>query len=363
MFVAQEVPLARIVVSGIAAFASGLAVSVLGDTWMWRARYPTSQYMPVWPEWEGFYFNSILGMSSEWGTSPFYQYGLDLMKLLLNPIHLVLIPFALRRPALKPRLLALVIPPMTFVSIMSQLPHKEWRFIIYVVPALTTVSAVGAAWMSNRWSRGLVYRLFTLTIIASVVVSGFVSFTALGLSSLNYPGGEAMIRFFDLTAQEERPLNIWLDNLSCQTGVTRFLENRRIMTTTKGEEAIRQYNFDKSDNETERMYPEWWQQFDYVVVEHNERAIGLWPVVDVINALDGINVVRPQEKSLDPTLTEPEKALMKLASSSSTAQHLVDGWNNMGTIGRSVTRGWWINIRMRPRLKILKNESRLSATA
>jgi alpha-1,6-mannosyltransferase len=43
-----------------------------------------------------------------------------------------------------PRIRSLVRPAIGFVFLMSFLGHKEWRFVVYVVPMLNIAAAQGA---------------------------------------------------------------------------------------------------------------------------------------------------------------------------------------------------------------------------
>ena len=130
------------------------AITVLIDSYFW-------QQWPLWPELYGIYFNVILGKSSEWGVSlrratsntstdtgswqvePFHMYlSSYLPKLLLSSLPLSVLGFLL-----DPRIRSLLIPYLAFIGIISGLAHKEWRFVIYVVPAFNIAAARGAAWL------------------------------------------------------------------------------------------------------------------------------------------------------------------------------------------------------------------------
>lgn len=41
----------------------------------------------------------------------------------------------------------IVCPAVVFIGLISQLDHKEWRFIVYTVPIFNIAAARGAVWM------------------------------------------------------------------------------------------------------------------------------------------------------------------------------------------------------------------------
>jgi alpha-1,6-mannosyltransferase len=76
-------------------------------------------------------------------TSPVHAYFLaHLPKLLLGSL-----PLAVFGAVLDNRIRALMHPPVLFIGLISCLGHKEWRFIVYVVPLFNIAAARGAWWM------------------------------------------------------------------------------------------------------------------------------------------------------------------------------------------------------------------------
>ncbi|QDS67991.1 hypothetical protein FKW77_009286 [Venturia effusa] len=321
-----------IIPPGIGGAILGLITTVPIDSYFWNQ-------FPIWPEWSSFYYNTILGKSSDWGVSPFHFYFTNaLPRLLLNPLtYLLLIPLALAQPATRSRSLAILLPSLGFVALYSILPHKEWRFIIYIIPALTAVSAIGASWIWTRRTKSFLYRSLNLILVASIAASFIASAAFSLISSLNYPGGDATLRLRSLTSAEPGPQKIYVDNLACQTGVTRFLESRSTLSNT----GQRKWTFDKTENQTTLLSPTFWDQFDYAIVENVERTIGKWEVVDTIHSFAGVQVVKPGDAL----------GLGKVESS------VLQYWDVIGVLVRGrFTKGWWVTLRLEPRLRILRRE-------
>ena len=133
-------------------------MSILVDSYFW-------QQWPIWPEFTGLYFNVVQGKSSEWGVrhdsftshlkyeidaytrvqvSPWHTYIASyLPKLLLASLPLSFIGLITDQR----RIIALLFPPACFVALISNLGHKEWRFVVYVVPFFNVAAARGARWM------------------------------------------------------------------------------------------------------------------------------------------------------------------------------------------------------------------------
>jgi alpha-1,6-mannosyltransferase len=349
----------EIIPAGILGLILGLAITIPVDSFFWQEPF-------LWPELAAFKFNVVAGQASAWGTHPWHYYFTNaLPRLLLNPLtYLIGIPISLLQPATRRISASLLIPSLAYVAIYSAQPHKEWRFIIYAIPSLTAAAALGASYIWTRGAKSFIYRLLSLSMIGTTLVSFAISsFILLPASSANYPGAHALnalhIHVLATTPRPGNPplpLNIHLGNLACQTGVTRFLQ----LPSTQHKDSDSSYiswQYDKSDSQSQKTSPAFWSQFDYILLEPNEadavRAlspVNEWDEVETVTAFAGIRVLRPGDEA--ETVVEA-RILRKVFGGN--ADGLVDWWKAfVGLVRGKVTRGWWVEVRMEPRIRILE---------
>ncbi|KAJ6779895.1 hypothetical protein PWT90_08593 [Aphanocladium album] len=339
-----------------------LLLTVPIDSYFW-------QRIPLWPELAGFYYNAVLGSSSAWGTSPWHYYFTSaLPRLLLNPLALPLAAFALTRPATRGPAADLVLPHLLFVAVYSAQPHKEARFIFYVVPALTAAAALGASYVFARRTKtrllGLVaLALLPLTILVSLAGGGAM----LLLSSLNYPGGDAVAQLFRLTAGMPPPapaaVAVHADVLTCMTGMTLFGQNPHGLPLAVADvsSAVLQLPegvapplvlFDKTEDETAMAAADFWTRFDYVLAEDPSKVTaGHWRTVGVVLGYDGIEVLRPGAVAAGDDDVEKNAQVASLQPPVLGRGLTV---RKMRNFVRSLTRGWYVGPRMSPRIHIMQ---------
>jgi len=340
-------------------FIMALLISVPLDSYFWQK--------PVWPELWGFYYNAVLGSSSAWGVSPWHWYFTSaLPRLLLNPlVYLLLIPTALRKLGTSPIPKLLVVPSLLFVAIYSLQPHKETRFIFYVVPPLTAAAALGADWIFTRRNKTRLYRLTSHLLVLSVLASFAASIGMSVISSLNYPGGDAMFylrrrihhpEFYQPAGYdhdhdpEPRDVRVHADVLSCMTGVTLFETSRPISRLAdfihNCERGDHRIILDRTEDPITLLNPNFWLQFDYVLAEDPAKVKGgEWDEVAVAAGYAGIEFLRPgMEGGGDIEKAENKKLLVRR------------GWlvDVLKDNIRDLTGGWWIGPRMEPRIHILR---------
>ncbi|GAV84469.1 Glyco_transf_22 domain-containing protein [Cephalotus follicularis] len=197
---------------GIALLCIGLTVAV--DSVMWKRL--------VWPEFEVFWFNSVLNRSSEWGTHPFHWYFTSaLPRALLAAYPLFLLGALLDR-----RVLILVLPVFAFVLLYSKLPHKELRFIISSVPIFNLSAAVTANRVYNN--RKKTFWIFLNVILRGLLLISLgctiISFMA---SYENYPSGYALRELHHIGSLANNTNEQWvhIDTFSAMNGISRFCEN------------------------------------------------------------------------------------------------------------------------------------------
>lgn len=282
----------------VAGTVVGAVASFLVDSYFW-------DYLLI-PELVSFKFNILQGKSADWGTEPFVTYFFKYLPQLFGklPIVLVLVlPGLASDPAYLPSkpqpdvpsyianhpsknsLRILFVASVLYIVGMSFQPHKEWRFIVYVVPVFTLVAANGLASISrkyNLWATKLLLLLvLALTSTASVVsvLMGFVS-------SYNYPGGDA-IAFVNSVATNNTVVH--LDVAACMTGVTRFTQVPGVI-------------YDKTENSTELQ--KIWDSVDILVTDKSEvsadwRQIHTSPKYESITIVPVVWLVYQQTQ--DPT--------------------------------------------------------------
>lgn len=399
-------PLQDILPSGLLGLMIGILVSVPIDSYFW-------QHFPTWSELSGFMYNVAGGKAADWGISPFHFYFTSsLPRLMFNPMACFLcIPLALSIGPLRKPARDIVLPNIFFIFLYSFQPHKEWRFIVYVVPPLLATAAAGAAWIWTRRSKLLVYRFLSLCLVASTLASFGASFAMLAISRLNYPGAEALNRLHTIADGQKRTVNVHMDTFTCMTGVTHFLEN----PPPKGISDATIWRYDKTEDKDRLLDPTFWLQFDYVLAESPERVIGKWEIVDTVGGYAGLVLLRPGEpiesteiedqnsadaplqrvlrirsldearKELEPVwsksrqftkdiITDLKQTLLRskatktwaavkrsideLRTSDIQEQQLWAASWSYKTIRRYLTGGWWIKPRMEPKIRILRQQSR-----
>eukprot|EP00754_Rhynchopus_humris_P046154 Rhum_TRINITY_DN565_c0_g1::Rhum_TRINITY_DN565_c0_g1_i1::g.1829::m.1829/K03847/ALG12; alpha-1,6-mannosyltransferase len=208
--VTSRVPFWHTCFVGIATGLSSIALSVVVDSMFWERL--------VYPEGEGMYFNIVLNKSHEWGVSPFDWYFRTALPKALMFFYL-LVPLSM---VYVKRLRLYTVPALMFVFIYSFLPHKELRFIFYVVPVLNlSVAAylgqVHAA-ASTPARRGLLLTAIAGVCLACVAACCVLTFA----SSLNYPAGEAL-EYLHEARKSGGKVHIGVG--PSMEGVTRFQKN------------------------------------------------------------------------------------------------------------------------------------------
>ena len=195
--------------TGIGSGAFSVLVTTMIDTYFWQdlkqrpasnpfeafARsllHVTTQqdWRPLWPELHALLFNVVEGKSSDWGVSPWHAYITSLIpKLLAFTGPLVLLGILQlvrgRYTTTEARARFLLLIAAAHIGTLSMLGHKEWRFAFYVLPALNFVATIGAGALLRKWQGEA---MLIVLLLLQIGLSWFTGY----LSTINYPGGEAM---------------------------------------------------------------------------------------------------------------------------------------------------------------------------
>jgi alpha-1,6-mannosyltransferase len=255
MILYNKITIPQLIRSGLKGAIAGAVLSGVVDSFFWR-RFTI-------PELESFVFNVIDGRSSEWGIEPYYTYFTrHLIAIFIPPHVLVLAVLGYFNDPTKGLLKISAMASIGYIAILSIQPHKELRFIIYTAPIFTILGANGAASLTSKFAKSILCKLIVLLTLFLSIISLTISVVWGEVSSCNYPGGYAFVRFHEMIVMRKLreelskdPVVLHIGTAACMTGVTHFGELTDMM------------DIDIIYDRTETPTLEQWKTFDYIITD------------------------------------------------------------------------------------------------
>ena len=247
----------KVIAYGLISLMIWLPVTIGVDTYFWKS----DNYL--WPEGQVLYYNIVLNKSSNWGVMPWAWYFYSAIPRSLG-FSTFLLPLGI---IIDKRTIMLAFPCILFVTLYSFLPHKELRFIIYVIPLLNVLVAVVCDKFWSFVRKNCIWKkCLALIPIGHLVLNITYTILMLKVSHLNYPGGEALLKLHHL-AKDNASATVYIDNYAAQTGVSRFGQ--------LNDEASKHYNrhwiYDKTENlSQEELLSQ--TKFTYLLVENKDNT-------------------------------------------------------------------------------------------
>ncbi|XP_055376016.1 probable Dol-P-Man:Man(7)GlcNAc(2)-PP-Dol alpha-1,6-mannosyltransferase [Condylostylus longicornis] len=257
LFLASDLTLKKISIERTLKIAVPAAICILTSTIIVDSYFWGSF---IWPEGKVLWFNTVLNKSSEWGTSPFFWYFYSAIPRSMG-FSLLFLPLGFY---LERRSRAIGVAALTFVFLYSFLPHKELRFIIYVIPVLniSVACACQRIWINREKSLWQQFLMFGAC--GHIILNFALTVFLLIVSSTNYPGGAALNRLHRL-AMNDHNSSVHISNLAAQTGVTRFLQMNPNWEYSKKE------NLSFSNPEL--------HSFQFLLVEARSKFLPDWSII------------------------------------------------------------------------------------
>ncbi|KAI0280292.1 GPI mannosyltransferase [Russula aff. rugulosa BPL654] len=200
----------RLVKVGLSSGLVSIALTVSIDSYFWG-------HWPLWPSFRAS-ISTFMKARAPNGVSPFWTYFSTSLPRLLMVTNI----FTVYGFYHNPRIRSLVRPAIGFVFLMSFLGHKEWRFIVYVVPMLNIAAAQGAQVMIRQRKGRTLGLLAFLIVVGSLVLNTATTIIATRASIANYPGGHALA-LFNKRYGESPNVHVHIGNLAAQSGASLFL--------------------------------------------------------------------------------------------------------------------------------------------
>jgi alpha-1,6-mannosyltransferase len=274
----KKISIVRLIIVGLISTLFSLGITVGVDSYFWGKL--------LWPEGASIQFNILNNGSLAYGTSPWYSY----LAIHIPKTCTIAIPFALYAFYEKPRIRRLLTPIISYVIIYSFLPHKETRFIFYVIPFINIAGGVGLFYIHSSSifsiTKKLIYYMTVLLIITNLFVSGLMAY----ISSFNYPGGHAL-KAMNKIESPYKQVKVHIGVYTAQTGASRFgqINDKWI------------YDKDESLNTRQQFID---KGYDYAIVLqpsfHNSKH---WEIDTSIDALLGVSFTKDYKKFIEDVKT------------------------------------------------------------
>ena len=212
------------------------------------------------PELDAFIFNVVAGKASNWGTEPFLAYFTHYLRMLFIPPTILLLNYLGFKFAPN-NLKVIALASYFHIFIMSFQPHKEWRFIVYSIPPIIMLGSTAASYLwENIKVQNLKNVLLLCLLPLSVLMSGIISLLFSRISSMNYPGGEALSNFNQYIVDNNvTNAKVHITVPPCMTGVTLF-----------GQLESPLYNITYDKTEDLNKLESEWNTFDYIITHQND---------------------------------------------------------------------------------------------
>lgn len=243
----REISFGKLLVVGAFSTIVSLGSTIPFDSWFWGEW--------VWPEGQVFVFNAIEGKSSAWGVLPFgWYFKSALPRACLT--SLFFIPFGfLNRTIESTRLL---LPSIIFIFLYSFNPHKELRFIFYVLPFFNIGASYGLEFFNRKQTAGFIWKIFRTGAIGSILVNSLGTTVFSIISAINYPGGHALEKLHG-SVPCKFDVNVHITNLALQSGISRFGQ------------LCDDWKYDKSEALSYSEILE--KNFSHLIMENNEEVV------------------------------------------------------------------------------------------
>lgn len=240
----------------------GVGISISVDSYFW------SDY--TLPELDAFIFNVLSGNSKQWGVEPIYAYFTNYLRLLFLPPTFLLLNYLGFNMA-PDNVKIITLASYFHILILSFQPHKEWRFIVYSIPTILILGSIGASYIwENVKVQSLKQALMIFILPFSLVVSFVCSMFFLKVSSMNYPGGHALLQLNEYFLDNNiTNTTVHMTIPACMTGISRFGELNH---------DIYGINYDKTENiDTIRSN---WNDFEFLITHQHDPESFIVPAED-----------------------------------------------------------------------------------